>query len=108
MNTAWALEYVWDHRTLFTEGDDLSLVMDSEYDRDTLLSKVTVTGFVRRGELYERFSETHLEQAYTEGQIEAALLASGLNLVASYDCFGFDSPGEDSTRIMWVADKLGG
>ena len=108
MNTAWALEYVWDHRTLFTEGDDLSLVLDSEYDRDTLLSKVTVTGFVRRGDLYERFSETHLERAYSESQIEAALGTSGLNLVARYDCFDLGPPDEESTRIMWVADKSGG
>jgi SAM-dependent methyltransferase len=108
MNTAWALEYVWDHRTLFTEGDDLSLVLDSEYDRDTLLSKVTVTGFVRRGDLYERFSETHLERAYSESQIQSALDASGLNLVAHYDCFALEFPDEESTRIMWVAARAGG
>ena len=107
MNTAWALEHVWDHHTFFIEDDDLSLIMTSEYEERQALARVTVTGFVRRGEVYERFSETHTEQAYSEDHVKAIISASGLELVASYDCFGFDPPAEDCSRIMWVTAKAG-
>lgn len=107
MNTAWALEHVWDHRMFLTEDDDLSLIMASQYDEKQLSARVTVTGFVRRGEFYERFSETHLEQSYTEDQIRNVISASGLRLVARYDCFAFDPPAEDCSRIMWVAGRAG-
>ncbi|MCG2769996.1 MAG: class I SAM-dependent methyltransferase [Chloroflexota bacterium] len=106
MNTAWALEHVWDHHTFLMEDDDLSLIMASEYDEAQLLGTISVTGFVRRGTLYERFSETHIEQAYSENEIRSAISVAGLRLVACYDCFDFDPPAEDCSRIMWVASKI--
>jgi len=107
MNTAWALEHVWDHHTFLMEDDDLSLIMASEYDEEQLLGRISVTGFVRRGDFYERFSETHTEQAYTEDEIRSAVSAAGLRLMACYDCFGFDPPPEVCSRIMWVAGRIG-
>jgi len=106
MNTAWALEHVWDHHTFLVESDDLSLIMASEYDEEQLLGRINVTGFVRRGRLYERFSETHTEQAYSENEVRGAISAAGLRVLACYDCFDFDRPAEDCSRIMWVASKV--
>jgi len=108
MNTAWALENGWDDETVFSESDDLAVIMACEYDRDRLLARVTVTGFVRRGELFERFSETHEERAYSESEIEAGVRAAGLCPVAKYDCFDLEPPGEDCSRIMWVVGKPAG
>jgi len=106
MNTAWALEHIWDHRTFLIEDDDLSLIMASEYDKEQLLGRISVTGFVRRGALYERFSEIHTEQAYFENEIRGAIATAGLRLVACYDCFDFDPPAEDCGRIMWIAGRI--
>ena len=105
MNTAWALEHIWDHHTFLMEDDDLSIIMASEYDEEHFLGKISVTGFVRRGTLHERFSETHIEQAYSEDKIMSAISAAGLNLVACYDCFDFDPPAKDCSRIMWIAGR---
>lgn len=68
-------------------------------------AQTTITGFVQRGALYERFQETHVEQAYPRHEVAATLEASGFQLTACYTCFSFEPAGDDRRRIMWVARK---
>ncbi len=104
MNTREMLEHVWDNNTFFVEGSNLAIVMVSSYDRETALSTVDVVGFVRQDSgLYERFHERHVERAYENEQVRAALEDAGLYVEATYECFGFDPPDEETRRILWVA-----
>lgn len=104
MNTQETLEHVWDNNTFFVEGRDLAVVMVSSYDPATRLSTVDIVGFVRREDgLYERFEEQHVETAYENEQVKAALEKAGLHVEATYECFGFEPPDEETRRILWVA-----
>jgi ubiquinone/menaquinone biosynthesis C-methylase UbiE len=105
MNTAWALEHVWGDRTYCIDDDDLCVIMDSEYNSRWAMARVKVTGFVRRGRLYEKFTEVHVEQAYTQDQIRDAIESAGLRTVACYDCFTLDPATDDCSRIMWIAAR---
>lgn len=105
MNTIWALAEIWDNNTYFSESDDLAIVMESEYSPEAEMAAVRVVAFRRRGELYERIEETHVERAYPEGTVTAALARAGLQVLEQYECFSFHSPKARSPRILWVATR---
>lgn len=104
MNTARALAS-WDDETYFTDGGALTTIMHCDYDASRQRIRIHITCFERVGDLYRKISETHEEQAYPEEQIAILLLDAGFSLEASYRCFTFAPPDEETMRIMWVARK---
>lgn len=105
VNTPAALTHIWGCDTYFGESPTVSIAMQNTYDEACRQSTVTITGFVRRGDLYERFQEEHVQRGYTPAEVAAALTRAGLGLAAQYDCFSFAAPGPASQRIMYVARR---
>lgn len=103
MNTIWALSQIWDHNSYFSESEGLSVVMQSEYNAEAHIASVKLVAFVKRGELYERLEETHVERAYPERTISAALRRAGLRVQERYECFTLHPPRPQSPRILWIA-----
>lgn len=54
------------------------------------------------GENYRRMEDQFAERAYSETQIEAALLNAGLEIQAIYGEDSFNSPREDEQRLIYV------
>lgn len=104
MNTARALAS-WDDETYFTDTEALSTIMHCDYDAAHQRIRIHITCFERVGDLYRKISETHEEQAYPEEQIATLLVDAGFSIEASYRCFTFEPPDEETMRIMWVARK---
>lgn len=105
MNTERAFQRTWDNTVFFVEDEDLAIVHQGVYHPQARRAQTIITGFVRRGELYERFQETHTEQAYSRAEVTATLEAGGFDIAASYACFTFDAADDESARILWVARK---
>jgi ubiquinone/menaquinone biosynthesis C-methylase UbiE len=105
MNTAWAFDTIWNDATYFSDTPDLSTAFVSEYDEQHQRTSVVVTCFRRTGDQYVKLQERHVEQAYPAEQIAMLLQDAGLTPEASYQCFGFCPPDEETSRIMWVARK---
>ncbi len=92
--------------TTFFEEEDLALVWENSYDRESSIWQVVLTGFLRLPDgRWERFREVHRERAYTAQELEAALGAGGLRPRAAYAAFGFDPPAPDTARIYYVAGR---
>lgn len=108
MNTIWALQEIWDHHTYFQDGEDLSVVMQSEYAEEAHIVAVKVVAFLARDGLYERIEETHLERGYHERTVAAAMERAGLAVLDRYEAFAFDPPNSRTPRILWVATRAGG
>jgi hypothetical protein len=105
MNAEPAFLRQWNDAMYFVEDQDLAIVIKSTYDAKARRATAAITGFVRQGELYERFQETHTEAAYSRAEVAAGLEASGFRVAANYTCFTFDVADDDSPRILWVARK---
>lgn len=105
MNTAQAFETMWNDDIYFVDSEDLSVILASQYDRRQQRTAVTLTCFERVGELYRKIVERHTEQAYPEEEVATLLTDAGLAVRARYDCFTYWLATEDSTRIMWVAQR---
>ena len=71
---------------------------------DDLLS-MFLTFFVRKGDLYERFEEEHLERAYKEEEIEAYLKNANLEVINKFDGYTNDKVKSDSERLVYVVKK---
>lgn len=71
---------------------------------DNLLS-MFLTFFVKKGELYERFEEEHLERAYTEVELERALESVNLSVICKFDGYTNNDVQANSERIVYVVKK---
>lgn len=67
-----------------------------------------LTFFVREGEIYKRFDETHHQRTFEAGVYQELLQKNGFQLTAMYGDFS-DQKGlqENNSRIFIVAEKVG-
>ena len=67
--------------------------------------KIQLTVFVREGQenLYRKFSETHYQRGYTEGQMRRLLEAAGMQIELVLDADTHEAVSKTSERIYMVA-----
>jgi uncharacterized protein Smg (DUF494 family) len=66
---------------------------------------VELTCFVREGELYRKFSETHRERGYDPEEVNRMLVEAGFSPLAVYHAFSFDPPRRESRRHFYAARR---
>ena len=64
-----------------------------------------LTFFVKKGDLYERFEEEHLERAYTEKELEQELKKANLEVIAKFDGYTENYVQANTERIVYVIRK---
>ena len=69
------------------------------------LLSMFLTFFVKKGELYERFEEEHLERAYTEKELENELEKANLEVIAKFDGYTESYVQANTERIVYVIKK---
>jgi SAM-dependent methyltransferase len=103
-NTPYRLAAV-DDEPMFFDEDDLCLVWRNSYDAASMIWRAELTGFIRRGELFERFHEVHEERAYAPEELAAALREGGLEVEGMFSAFGFDPVDEHTARVYVIARR---
>lgn len=91
--------------TTFFDDQDMSLIWESAYDQETDVWEIRLTGFIRKGELYEKFTEVHREKAYKQEEALSYLRKAGFKVLDVYHGFSFEPPGPTSRRLFYVAQK---
>lgn len=87
------------------EEPDLTIIYETVHNREDSLWSVALTGFVREGELFRRFKETHCERGYAPELIKGLLSAAGFETLGVYDAFTFNDVHQRSRRHFYVARK---
>ncbi len=88
------------------ERDEVAYLWQNQYDPETDVIEMDLTFFVRReDELYERFTEQHVQRAHTQEEILAWLAECGFAEAAVYGDINFEAPAPDSERIHFIAKK---
>ncbi|MBO4563268.1 MAG: class I SAM-dependent methyltransferase [Clostridia bacterium] len=89
----------------FTDnGMDAAYLWQNTYDEGSKLIRMELSFFVRKGELYERFDETHIQRAHSVRELGSWLEEAGF----SWKARGFlkdGPPSEDEERIEFIARK---
>ena len=106
-NTVYKYKVVIGDATIAENREDCSFIWENYYHEEDEINEYEVTFFVKEGELFRRFEETHYQRGYTPQQMKAFLEKAGLEFVSMADS---DTGGEvtpESERIYMVARECG-
>ncbi|MBK9715400.1 MAG: class I SAM-dependent methyltransferase [Kouleothrix sp.] len=96
----------WDERDAVTyDGRDCLVYNQLDYDAATRLATGRIVWFVREIERWWRGEETHVERAWSDGELRVALAGAGLALVGRLDPQGHTAAA-DAPRVVYVARRL--
>ena len=89
--------------TFTEETKEYAYIWRNNFDPKTKLCEMTLIGFVRSGEHYDRFEETHLLRAHSVTELRNALQKAGFTEIRTYNAFTRDPAGPGSERIQFAA-----
>ena len=106
MNTVHKYRDLIGDRTIAEARAECSFIWDNDYDPETKINEYDLTLFIKEGELFRKFEETHYQRCYSLDEVKEAAKEAGMDFVAAYDAFTFESVRDDSERIYVVAREV--
>ena len=99
------LEAVIGNNTFGEDDGELAYIWRNAFDERMKLARMDLTFFERKGELYRRFTETHLQRAHSERELIPRLEKAGFTDIRTYAAFQKEPPAPDEERIQFIAQK---
>lgn len=107
INSYYKLKEVIGNNVFVEDRDNIFYTWQNYYDDEEELCEFFLTFFYSEdGENFIRFDEEHKEKAYKTHEIGTLLKKAGFTNIEAYEAFTFDSPGNTSERINYVARKF--
>lgn len=103
INSYYKLSSILGNNTYTYNEEDVFYVWENFFEEDLL--SMYLTFFVKKGKLYERFEEEHLEKAYKEDYIENIIKETGLKIIGKFDGYSKEKVNPLSERIMYILRK---
>lgn len=94
-----------DGQIFLDEDDDVFCLWRSEFDEKTRICTYGMDIFQRRGNLWARNQEEHLEYAYEPSQLVDYLRETGFCHIEQFGDLRQESPAEGEQRIYFLAIK---
>lgn len=89
----------------YDDGDEQTLFWQNHYDEQSGLLEMTLTIFLLKGSLYDRFDEVHVLRPWTEAEIRKGLEEAGFTDIEVFAFGTMEPPAADSSRIQFRAVK---
>jgi SAM-dependent methyltransferase len=105
INSPYKFENVLSSNVFCETSEDVSYIWQNSFDKRSGLCRFDLTFFVKEGQYYRRFEETHYERSYGTDELSRMLRSAGLAVQGIYDAFAFKKPGPKSERIFFVCAK---
>lgn len=106
INSYYKLTEILGNNTFTYDDDELVYIWENYLENDIV--DMNLTFFIKHGQVYERFDETHLERAYKERYIEEILQAIGFKIEGKFDNYTENPVKDDSERIVYIVRKNNG
>lgn len=103
LNTEYKYRELLADNTFAEDREESSFIWNNFYDEEDKVNEYDLTLFVKEGELYRKFEETHYQRAYGLDQIQQAIRDGGMEFVAAYDACTRNPVQQDSERIYVIA-----
>ena len=107
LNTEYKYRELLADNTVAEDREESSFIWNNFYDEEDKVNEYDLTLFVKEGELYRKFEETHYQRAYGLDQIQQAIRDGGMEFVAAYDACTRNPVQQDSERIYVIARENG-
>ncbi len=105
VNTEATFRQVWGGATHFIDAPKASMVYRTTYDAESRLAKGLVTGFLRRGDHYEKFEEEIIERYWPPEEMATHLAATGLGPIRREPFNPFPLAGGGDLKWLWIARR---
>ncbi len=106
-NTVYKYKEVIGDATIAENREDCSFIWENYYHEEDGINEYEVTFFVKDGELFRRFEETHYQRGYTPAQMKEFLQKAGLEFVAMTDSDTGGKVTPESERVYIIARECG-
>lgn len=102
-NTVYKYRDVIGDTTIAENRADCSFIWENFYHEEERINEYEVTFFVKEGELFRRFEETHYQKGYTAEEMRGFLEEAGLEFISMHDSDTQLDVTVDTERICMIA-----
>ena len=106
-NTVHKYRDVIGDTTIAENREDCSFIWENYYHEEECINEYEVTFFIKEGEYFRRFEETHYQRGYTVEEMKTFLIQAGMDFVSMKDADTWDEVTGESERICIVAKERG-
>jgi SAM-dependent methyltransferase len=94
-----------NNEVYFDDGEDVSCIWQNTYDSNVNILKMDVTLFLKKGDLFERFTETHVQYAHDVDELKSIIKSAGFKKAEAYDFMTTDVYKGKSDRAQFICLK---
>ena len=105
VSSAYKLSAILANNTFAAAGEDWAYIWENTYHPRLDRVDMLLTGFLKRGERYDRFEERHSQRAYGEEELRTALETCGFRDIRTYEAFTRNAPVAVTERLQFTARK---
>ena len=106
INTEYKFKNILADNIYTYDSDDIFYVWENNFLEEEKLCDFYLTFFVKEGDSYSRFDEVHTERAYSEKEIEKALVENGFEIIEKLDDFTDKKSKKTSERITYICKNV--
>lgn len=103
INSYYKLTNVLGNNIYNYDSDDVVYIWENYLEHDIV--DMNLTFFVKEGQVYKRFDESHSERAYKEEYVEHVLKEVGFKMIKKLDNYEDKVVSESTERICYVLSK---
>ena len=104
-NTIYKYKEVIGEDTIAENRENCSFIWENYYDEETNINEYDLTIFSKKGELYDKYVETHFQRGYGVEEMNALVEKAGLTVLEILDVDSMDAISETSERVYFVIGK---
>lgn len=105
ISSRYKLENILGCNTFGENLDDCAYIWKNTYDAESKLIEMELTIFKKRGGLFERSCERHVQRAHSRTELENWLSRAGFADIRVYEAFTVEEPSEEAMRLQFAAVK---
>ncbi len=106
-NTVHKYRDVIGDATIAENRDDCSFIWENYYNEEERINEYDVTFFVKEGELFRRFEETHYQRGYLPEEMQIYLEKAGLEFISMQDADTLMEVTQETERVCMIAREKG-
>jgi len=103
INSYYKLTNVLGNNTYNYDSEDVVYIWENYLENDVV--EMSLTFFVKEGQVYRRFDEQHSERAYKEEYIENVIKEIGFEIIKKMDNYEDKVVSDKTERICYVLKK---
>ena len=103
INSYYKLSEILGNNIYTYSEEEVFYTWENVFEEDLL--SMFLTFFVKKGDLYEKIEEEHIERAYKESEIEEILQELNLNIINKFDGYLNNNVQANSERIVYIVKK---